>query len=158
MKGKLLFVIVLLLCLAGLLAACGQQQATEYTITEPYQYPIVPETAEWRELKGLDAKIEACEVPEEILENITTEALFQTVLDYPLLINFIVYGNPGDLMKGYRAGFEAILGYCNALQELVERPETQELAEQFQKTEECQERALYRDFTIALLDYLQEKS
>ena len=58
-------------------------ESAPYSIDTPYSYPVVPGTEEWGERKNLYAKIKACQVPEAILDNRTTEALFQTVLDYP---------------------------------------------------------------------------
>ena len=150
--------LVLVLALAFLLAvsasavAAGETvlpESAPYSIDTPYSYPVVPGTEEWGELKSLYAKIEACQVPEAILDNMTTEALFQTVLDYPLLGDMIVYDDP-------QMGFEAIREYCNGLQELWDRPDAEVVVEAFIDTEECQEgRALYRMFSTVLWQNLQ---
>ena len=56
-----------------------------YYITEPYEYPIVPGTDEWRNLNSLYDMVQACAVPQEVLEHMTTHALAETVLNYPFM-------------------------------------------------------------------------
>ena len=75
-----------LLAVSASAVAAGETvlpESAPYSIDTPYSYPVVPGTEEWGERKNLYAKIKACQVPEAILDNRTTEALFQTVLDYP---------------------------------------------------------------------------
>ena len=80
----------------------------------PYAYPITQKDTEWRSLFTLKDMIAACEVPDEVLKKMTTRALAETVLDYPLLLNMLAY----DTMQ---MGFESVLSYCNSLQELTKR-------------------------------------
>ena len=56
-------------------------------------YPIQPGTEEWAKLDSLDAKIAACKVDPELMNSMTTEALLETVLDYPPLINLYAYND-----------------------------------------------------------------
>ena len=79
MKGKLLFVIVLLLCLAGLLAACG----SPYSITEPYDFSSVTEQPEWFS-RSTAERLSDCNIPEDILHELTTRALIDTISSHPL--------------------------------------------------------------------------
>ena len=63
----------------GILTTCsfGQQ-------TDAYEYPITG-GLEWSKLVGpdFDHRFEACEVPEDILLNMSTEGLIETCLSYP---------------------------------------------------------------------------
>ena len=48
-------------------------------------YPIRPGTPEWEAFTSHEAMVRACQIPEGLLENLTTEKLIDAVLDYPLL-------------------------------------------------------------------------
>lgn len=131
MKKYLPFILAMLLLLAFSTSVFAsepigmiEEETIEYPFTEPYEYPIVPGTDEWRELTSLAEKIEVCHVPQMALDNMTTEALLETVMDYPLLFNMFAYD---DLQRG----FEAVMNYCNGLQELWTRPDLEEVLEQF---------------------------
>ena len=65
--------------------------AETQTIHNPYEYPILPGTSEWAELESFPEMIEACQIPENILNKMSTEALVETVLNYPLLGLYPVY-------------------------------------------------------------------
>ena len=108
MKGKFLFVILeLLLILALVLAACGPAAAPEgdqpslanapeepdavqaapeagaYSITEPYRdYPDIDTL--FSSYSTNEERLAACQIPEEILPNMTTEALVETIFLHPL--------------------------------------------------------------------------
>lgn len=85
-----------------------------YTINEPYEYPIVPGTPEWAEMYSYRQMVEACEIPEEILHNMTTEALVESVITYPLSTKLYEYN---DVQTGY----DAWVNQFNGLQELERR-------------------------------------
>jgi hypothetical protein len=90
------------------------------SIDEPYDYPIKPGTDEWWALpQTLEAKIAASQVPEDLLPALTTRALVETVLDYPLLVNMAAFDS-------LEAGFGSVLSYFNGLQELVTRSDAVE--------------------------------
>lgn len=89
-------------------------------IDEPYDYPVKPGTDSWWALpQTLDAKIEASQIPEDVLQALTTRALAETVLDYPLLPNMWAFDS-------FKAGFDSVLSYFNGLQELVNREDSVE--------------------------------
>lgn len=48
---------------------------SQYTIDTPYEYPIHSGMEEWKELDDHSVKVELCQIPEEILSEMTTEAL-----------------------------------------------------------------------------------
>ena len=93
---RILFLLVACVALwGGLLCASAADMTPEsiYTVDEPYQYPILPGTAEWRALNTLEEKIQACHVDEELLASMTTPALLETVLTYPLLANIYAFNS-----------------------------------------------------------------
>ena len=56
-----------------------------YTIFEPYDYPIRPGSDEWNNISTNSEMIAACAIPEDILHEMSTDALLATILDYPLV-------------------------------------------------------------------------
>lgn len=87
-----------------------------YTITEAYQYPIVPGMPEWSEFNSLDEMIEVCQIPKDILSNMSTDALIESVINYPLAVNMFAFDSPQN-------GFDSVDSYFNGLQELRNRPD-----------------------------------
>ncbi|MDO4732273.1 MAG: hypothetical protein Q4B50_01985 [Bacillota bacterium] len=94
MKIKALLSLLLLCCLL-LLPACGepapveQEEAApegEYSITTPYEYP---ERKAWVHSRSFPEKMEICDIPEEILAEMSTGALIESILCHPLLGSFI---------------------------------------------------------------------
>jgi len=82
--------------------------------SDAYDYPIKPGTDGWKAFTTHDEMLEACQIPEDILKNMSTKALVETVLEYPL------YGD----MRAYdsmQQGFEAVASQFNGLPELLNR-------------------------------------
>ena len=112
---------VLLLCSCLSMAVPA---ANAYDIDEPYTYPIVPGTPEWAALDNRITKGEVCQIPEDILSRMTTAALLETVLDYPLLGDIYAWNSPEQ-------GFSMLLNSFNGLSELVDRPDFAQVLESF---------------------------
>ena len=86
-----------------------------YYITEPYEYPVLPGTEEWEALPdNLAAKVNACAVPLDTLEHMTTGALLETVLTYPLLDNIFAFNT-------VEQGIESVSSYFHGINVLRER-------------------------------------
>ena len=105
-----------IICLFMLVMGATDNPEPQYTIDTPYEYPILPGTQEWIDLGDVFARRKACQIPEEILRNMTTDALLQTVLDYPFLHNIYVFNT-------LEQGYEEIKRQFNGLQELETRPD-----------------------------------
>src|SRR5690554_1653745 len=116
MRRVSITVFCILCCIITFTAGCEKtvQVEFEYSITKAYQYPVVPGMEEWKKLNSLQEKAEACQIPEDILGDMTTEALIETVVNYPLFINVFAYDNK-------KTGLEHVKDYFNGLQELYER-------------------------------------
>ncbi|RCX18579.1 hypothetical protein DFP94_106113 [Fontibacillus phaseoli] len=99
--------------------------STEYTISEPYEYVVKPNTAEWIKLTSTEEKVKATQIPEEILSKMTTKALVETVLKYPLLPNMYAFNTQ-------QQGFDAVLSSFNGLQELLKRSDASLEIQQYQ--------------------------
>ena len=61
-----------------------------------YQYPIVPGTSEWIELSSLEEKIQACQIPQEVIDWLSTDDLVISVIDYPFAANVLAYETPKE--------------------------------------------------------------
>lgn len=118
-KNKIISIILvfaLMLSLAGTALASDTEFDRDKIITEAYIYPVRPGSEEWTKFESRAEKIKACQIPEFMLSRMTTEALVESVMGYPLLIDMVVRDTK-------REGFEAILEVFNGLQELMKRPD-----------------------------------
>jgi hypothetical protein len=79
-----------------------------------YIYPVQPGTPEWSKLNSLDEMIEACQVPQDTLDKMSTQGLVLTVRYYPLW-GIISFSNRPQ------SGFENIAARVNCVQELYTR-------------------------------------
>lgn len=115
MKKIMLILIAVVLVCSVLLSACADSddRCNSYTIATPYAYPVTPDMDEWNSL-SIDEKMSLSYVDENIVKNMTTEAVLITTLNYPFIVNIFAYG------KAER-GIDVVKGYCSALAELLER-------------------------------------
>ena len=105
--------------------------AKDDTIETPYQYPIVPGTQEWMQLESRPEMLEACQIPKEILDKLSTDALLQTILDYPFLYEMtLFYMTPEECNS--EAGFWFITDSFNGLQEFLSRRDALSALEKYQ--------------------------
>jgi hypothetical protein len=84
------------------------------SINQTYVYPLKPGMEGWESLKSGEEKISILRIPDSILLALTTNALVQTCLNYPLLFE-LLFAN--DLPTGLRA----VINNFNGLNELVNR-------------------------------------
>lgn len=79
--------------LTGLATKAG---ADEYTVrtSERYVFPAEKDFKAWGHLATLEDRFAACEVPENLLRAMTTDALVRTALNYPLNFIYSAYNDP----------------------------------------------------------------
>lgn len=129
------FLVMCAVFLAAVLPAFASDTspASIFTIDEAYQYPVLPGTKEWQNLDTLEDKIEACHVDEELLASMTTSALLETVLTYPLFINIYAFGS-------VEAGMENMSLYFPGITLLAAREDANDcLLEYVQTTKQARE-------------------
>ncbi len=82
--------------------------------SKPYDYPVKPGTKEWKAFTTHEQKRQACQIPQSVLNSMSTPDLVVTCLNYPLY---------GDMMAYDRVqeGFEYVKKGFNGLQELLKR-------------------------------------
>lgn len=86
-------------------------------------YLIKPGTEEWIKLGTVENKKEACRITEETLKQMSNEELIEAVLDYPFLVDLYVFGLHSEAVYGVA---ERIYEECDALRELLSRPDGEE--------------------------------
>ena len=77
------------------IATLTEYKPTEhvYTNDEPYTYPVTTKSPEWKTLKTHEEKEKVCQIPEDVMAEMTTRALLETVMYYPLVKDFEVDDN-----------------------------------------------------------------
>lgn len=63
-------------------------------IDKPYTFLSEKNSQIWTDVISLEDKFHTCEIPEEILNRMTTDALVRTFLKYPLNVIYSAYDNP----------------------------------------------------------------
>lgn len=132
MKRLITLILAIALCVPLYIPAQAEFQydLSEYSLLLNIKdvYPIQPGTEEWKKLETLQSKIAACEIPKETLHQMSTESLIEAVLYYPLFSNMYAYDSIEE-------GFDAVLQYCDALQELQRRDDAADaLAARYKNT------------------------
>lgn len=97
---------------------------SSYTISIPYSYPVTPYDEEWASFDSHVDMINACQIPEDILTNMTTEALLESILSYPLLGDMLLWDDVDD-------GYLSIATSFNGLAEFLQRPDAPEVLENY---------------------------
>ena len=113
----IVFALSLTLCLGVTSIATSDKHWYESEkTTDSYKFPITPtKTPEkWKEFQTHQEMLDACQIPDEILKNMTTEGLIETCLSYPMM---------GDMMLSNSTyqGFIRQVETFNGLKELLNR-------------------------------------
>ena len=112
----LLAIVVFFVCSVGASASKVPVDEMGYTINEPYDYPIKPGTDEWFKIEDHVEKVKMLQIPQDVLEKMTTEALVESVVNYPYLLDMLAFATQ-------KLGYEAVRDGFNGLQELERRPD-----------------------------------
>lgn len=81
---------------------------------DSYNYPVYPGMKEWEDLTTSQAMVEACQIPQNTLHEMSTQAVIQAIWEYPFLSEVFH-------RFAYQTDFEAIFLKNNAYMELIER-------------------------------------
>lgn len=91
-----------------------------YTITQKWEkgnkktFPITSGSKEWNLFKTHEEMLNACTIPQNILDELSTKDLVDLVLNYPLLSDFYYYDT-------YEQGLYYLVSNFNGLRELINR-------------------------------------
>jgi hypothetical protein len=83
-------------------------------INVPYDYPIKPGMESWRKFNSQAEMIAACQIPQDVLKQLSTAALVETCLNYPLFSQVVLYNSLQD-------GFSRFANKFNGFKELLSR-------------------------------------
>lgn len=97
-------------------AVCCMQSAVSQDLPGAYDFKTKPGTESWKKLTSHDAMIRACQIPEDTLKRLSTAALLESCLSYPLMLDFLASNN-------MKTGFEHTYNAFNGFQELMKRPD-----------------------------------
>ena len=126
MKKSTVLISILLLLILALSAGCGTENASdtpEETKTEYaggcYQYPVTPADPEWKNFNSHVQMINACQVPEEILAQMSTLDVIDSTVHNPLIGDIFAYAPTSEGIKFVREDL-------NVLNEMLEREDLKE--------------------------------
>lgn len=91
-------------------------------ITTAYEYPISAGSSEWAQYESKQELLDQLQIPNGILQNLTTEALVETVLNYPFFMDIYCYNSPQEGFKYMSKkfnGFSELLSRTDAAETLV---------------------------------------
>ena len=112
MKNKLL---VIIFCLFAVIL---NAQTTE---TATWDFPVKPGTQEWASFTTSQQMLDACQIPQKVLETLSTKELANVCLNYPLFIEYTA-------LDDERKAISSMIENFNGLKELSKRKDgTQEL-------------------------------
>ncbi len=95
-----------------------------------YDYPVKPGTPEWEAFTSRDQMVAVSQIPEDILETISTDALLETLLHCPMVMDYIFYD---ELQKGFSHiatdinGFEELYIRDDLYKALIQRLQKMDL-------------------------------
>lgn len=101
-----------------------QGECMPFSISDTYEYPIVPGTDEWAGLKSLTEMVQACQIPNSKLKSISTEGLLETLLTYPLILDYAAFNFQQDgfeRIKYENNGFDELYGRTDFFNVITER-------------------------------------
>lgn len=108
MKKTFSFMAVALI--AGFFQGYAQQRP------DPYDFPVKPGTEHWNTLRSYQEKRDACNIPENRLLKMSTQALIETYVQYPLLGDVAVF-------RTWQEGVDKLRENFNGAGELLRRPD-----------------------------------
>lgn len=101
-----------------------QGECIPFYISDTYEYPVVPGTEEWKELHSLTEMVQVCQIPNNKLTSISTEGLLETLLNYPLILDYGAFNQQQDgfdRIKSENNGFDILYGRGDFPDVIVER-------------------------------------
>ncbi len=112
--------IAISLCMAAMVAPCAAdaqhtRQEQPNGASDAYEFPLQPGMPEWKDLKSHAEMLAVCQIPDELLANMSTEGLVKTCLNYPMAYDAFAYDS-------LRQGLKAVISNFNGLGELLTRP------------------------------------
>lgn len=83
-----------------------------------YTYPVTPDDEVWASMNYAEMR-DACNMPQELVDMLSTEELVNAALDYPLMLDCLLFDS-------YEKGIEHLKNTSNVYRELFEREDAAE--------------------------------
>ena len=109
MKNFIISFLTAIFCLLAC-AVNAQEQAT-------WDYPVKPGTEEWNRIQTEPERIAAVQIPEEILEKLSSDDIVRLCITFPLFSDFTYFNTPQE-------GFEVMVARFNLFARLLEKKDT----------------------------------
>lgn len=100
--------------LFAILCLFFSQSYGQVTTDTKYRYSISPRTKEWNSYKNANDRKVVLQIPEDVLQNVSTQELLDICLEYPYLVDIMCYNS-------IQEGFNAVLKDFNGFRELIKR-------------------------------------
>ncbi len=88
---------------------------------DSYNYPVLPGMEAWKDFKSTAEMVEACQVPMDTLNRMSTDAIFQALWEYPFFYEIVVRSGY------YQQDFETVFGNNKAYNVFVKRNDASEI-------------------------------
>jgi hypothetical protein len=86
----------------------------QISVSDMYDFPLKQGSIEWKSFETGQQMLEACQIPQKILDKISTTDLVKTCLSYPLFFEYLAFNNE-------REGIHIMIDKFNGLKELSKR-------------------------------------
>jgi hypothetical protein len=116
MRALAISLFIVVIAASYTISAQTTEQANPDGISDAYKFPLRPGMPEWKELKSHAEMLEACQIPDQLLANMSTEGLVRTCLTYPMAYDFLAF-------HSVARGINSVISRFNGLQELLRRPD-----------------------------------
>ncbi|MDR2888643.1 MAG: hypothetical protein LBV33_02250, partial [Lachnospiraceae bacterium] len=112
-----LLTVILSLSFGMIVFAGSSREEQNYFDDEPYVFTIIPETPEWKAFTSKAEKLAVSQIPEDKLANMTTRALLETVMNYPLITDYFAFNTVED-------AYNTMFNDFNGFRELYNRTDS----------------------------------
>ena len=106
---------ILRLICAGVLVCALCAGFNDLSAQTTWDYPVKPGTPQWAAFTTKKEKVDACQIPDGVLNSLTTKELVEICLNYPLFGDIMFYDN---LQDGFRNNVAISF---NGIRELLRR-------------------------------------
>ncbi|MBQ6808683.1 MAG: hypothetical protein IJP07_05960, partial [Firmicutes bacterium] len=127
-----------------------------YSITEPYDFSVVTEQPGWGHGSN-EEKLAKCNLPEELLPEMSTEALIETIFNHPLIVVYCDTNNM-PVNGNYNVHMDYLIETFNAVPELFSRDDALTVMEDVYYLGRTERRTFSNSVGYALLLELQARA
>lgn len=145
-KTKIIsFIIAIGLVLGFVSVGLGKYGAKNSKNTA-YNFPVKTGTDEWKKFNSHDEMVNATQIPANVIDSMTTRALYLSCLDYPLFGDMFAFNSLNQ-------GFENFYNNFNGLREFLGRPDASDVVlQEYQATDLNSYSSHYRNWEKDLFD------